>query len=134
MFSCTTPTLECGDLLEIYAEKPEKCHFINCIEGTNQTLVEATYQVSGEDSWQVEEFFVAKYGLGKLKFTCCGWEPTDGKKGTINNVEIEQINPNYHFTISMFGNAEKQMENGEFIIEDDRSKVEFTVTVTIIEV
>jgi hypothetical protein len=126
--------LKCGDLLEKYAEKPEKCHFIDCEKGTGQTIMTATYSVNGNDSYEVEELLIEKYDIGPLKFTCCGWESTDGKNGYVENDALKKFNPNYVLEISMYGNAERKDPNDEWVIEKDRTKIEYNITAKIIEV
>lgn len=127
--------VECGDLLTRYAEKPDELEFLKCERGEGQTVLEADYRVTGKKSKDVEAFLAEKYGMGNLKFTCCGWEPEDGKNGQIDHVELRRINPNYSIIISMFASAEKEDKNGKSYIEFDRNKIDyFTVRVKIIEV
>ncbi len=132
--ACGNQSLECGDLLERYAEKPQKLEFVECKAGTGQTILEATYKVKGEDSKEIEEFLVQKYGIGNLKFVCCGWESTNGENGYVDDKELKMIDPNYTLEVSMYGNAEKENEDGEIAIESDRNKIEFIVTARILDV
>jgi hypothetical protein len=126
-------TIECGDLLSRYAKKPEKLRFVDCTVGEGQVVLEAKYSVSGKDSKAVEKFLVKKYGMGKLKFVCCGWESKDGKSGQINNLKAFKDYPNYSIMISMFASAEKGTD--ESSLELDRNEVEeFTVLVEIVDV
>ncbi len=129
---CAAQDLECGDLLNIYGEKPEQLTFVDCTEGAGQTILEARYSVA--DSEAVEAFLVENYGLEKLKFVCCGWEPTGSRSGWIKNEKLLELNPNYVLSITMYGNAEKKNSDGEFVIETDRSNVEFTVVVTLLDI
>lgn len=125
--------VDCGDLLEQYGEKPPQLTFVGCKEGTEQSRLEATYKVSGTNAQAVELFLREKYGLAPLKFVCCGWEPTNGKTGTIQHSDLAKINPNYILDVSMFGNAERKNEQGEYYIERDRTKVDFMVIVKLLD-
>ncbi|TPN88876.1 DUF4952 domain-containing protein [Aquimarina algicola] len=132
--SCKSQHLECGDLLEKYGEKPQHLDFISCKEGKGQTILVAEYKVEGKYSEEVEEFLIEKYNIGKLEFVCCGWEPSGGKRGNITPPELIAIDPYYILEISMFGNAEKEDENGKVQLEFDRTKIDFVVMVRIIRV
>lgn len=125
--------MECGDLLEKYAKKLEKIEFIECKNGSGQTILEADYKVLGMDSKEVEEVLITEFGMGKLKFVCCGWEPENGKSGYVENKLLKEINQNYVLEISMYANAEKKNKKGKTEIEFDRNKVDFNLNVKIIE-
>lgn len=127
--------IKCGDLLSRYAEKPAKLSFVNCVTGEGQVILEAQYSVSGKDSKEVEDFLVKAYGLGKLQFTCCGWESKNGKNGQIDALKGLENYPNYSLIISMFASAEQESKENETELELDRTKIEhFTVLVQIVEV
>ena len=132
--SCFTQSLECGDLLEKYATKPNKVEFIKCRTGTGQTILEADYKVSGKDSKEIEKILIQEFGMGKLKFVCCGWEPINGKNGYVENKQLKITNQDYVLEISMYANAEKKNENGKIEIEFDRNKVDFNLKVKILEI
>ena len=132
--SCLTQNLECGDLLKKYAVKPNKVKFIECKTGTGQTILEADYKVSGENSREIENILIQEFGMGKLKFVCCGWESENGKNGYVENEHLKEINQNYVLEISMYANAEKENEKGETDIEFDRNKIEFNLKVRIMEI
>ncbi len=132
--SCSKQNLECGDLLEKYAKKPDKVEFIECKSGTGQTIFEADYKILGTDSKEIEEILIAEFGMGKLKFVCCGWEPENGKNGYVENKHLKEINQNYVLEISMNANAEKKNEKGKTEIEFDREKVDFNLKVRIMEI
>jgi len=133
-FSYTNTPIECADLLEKYAEKPAQLTFIACKIGTGQTVLEAKYIVEGKDAKAVEDFLVARYGLGEMTFTCCGWESKNGQSGSIENAELKQQHPNYVLDISMYGNAETADENGDIYLEKDREKVVFYVSVKLLDI
>ncbi len=120
----------CGDLLDVYAEKPEKLEFVECkTYKSSQSRVVATYRVSGKDAAEVEAFFVEKYGMGELKWACCGWE-TSGKNGSFKHPELTAISPYLSAIITMFASAE--VDYNEEGLELDRTKIEyFTVEVNI---
>lgn len=124
--------IECGDLLSRYAEKPAKLNFLDCVSGEGQVILEAKYEVSGKDSKEVEDFLVKAYGLGKLKFVCCGWESENGRNGQIDAVKGLEDYPNYSLSIIMFASAEIEEEGR---LELDRNKIKgFTVLVQIVDV
>ena len=54
--------------------------------------------------------------MGKLKFTCCGWESSE--PGSYQSGE-------YYLDISMYANAEKADSAGKLYIEKDRKKIEY---------
>ncbi len=128
-------TIECGDLLERYAQKPKGLIYIDCISNkTFQTIVSAEYRTSGENSENVEQFLVNKYGMGKLKWICCAWG-NGGKYGGFQHQDITNINSNYMVTISMYASGEVEDEEGKVTIEKDKHKIEyFTVIVEILDV
>ena len=128
-----SPNLECGDLLEKYATKPNNVEFIACKTGTGQTILEADYKILGKDSEEIERFLISEFGIGELKFVCCGWESLNGKNGYVDNKQLKAINENYTLEISMFANAEKKNEKGEFFVEFDRNKIDFCLKVRILE-
>ena len=114
-----------------YGEKPKELEFIACKEGEGQLIVEARYRVAGKEAGKVEQYLIKKYGVGKLKFYCCGWEPENGKNGQIKNTKLTKINTDYHLLITMFASAEKKSG----ALELDRDKIKFfTVIVKIVEV
>lgn len=119
----------CGDLLEQYAKKPENLEFIECKKGTGQTKFEANYKVVGKHARNVEAFFSKNYGMGKLKFLCCGWEP-NGKNGWVKSKALK----NDDMEISMWGNAEKENPDGSVRLERDRNKIDFSVRVRILDI
>ncbi len=128
-------SLECGDLLARYGEKQPIFNFVGCSVGEGQTILEAMYNVRGEHSEEAEAFLIKKYGLGKLTFTCCGWEPKNGKAGQIKNSSLQQKHPNYTLSITMFANAEQKRENGDAYLEKDRNKIAyFTVLVKVLNI
>lgn len=126
--------MECGDLLQRYAETLKHAEFVGCEQGTGQTKLVSTYKVLDNANEQVEDNLVEKYNIGELKFTCCGWDSSSGKNGEILSPELKKINSNYVLEVSMYGNAEKINEKGQIYIELDRNKVDFYVIVKIIEV
>jgi hypothetical protein len=130
----TNEPTECEDLWKKYGTVPKGVVFENCQKETGQTIKRATYKVAGEEAEEVEAFLIEKYGIGKLHFVCCGWESKNGQNGTIRHKAIKKMNPFYDLDIVMFASAEKQDENGEWYIEHDRTKVEFTIEVRLMEV
>lgn len=132
--SCTIEKKEDCNLLETYSEQPKHLEFIECKDGEDQVIKYSIYHVSGEHSFEVEKYLVENCGMGKLKFTCCGWEPQDGKDGEIVNGDLMELNRNYHLLVSMTGSAEKKNEKDSLYVEKDRNKIDkFIVTVRLIE-
>lgn len=127
-------SVDCTDLLSTYATKPQKVTFISCKTGSGQIILEANYKVSGKDSEEIERFLIRKYGMGKLTFVCCGWEPTNGQNGYIENEQLKNSNENYVLEVSMFANAEKEAKKGSFTIEKDRTKLDFYIKVRLLEI
>lgn len=127
--------IECGDLLALYAEMPEKLEalaFVKCEKTNGQTVARATYRVSGKASQAVEGFFVRHYGMGKLHWVCCGWENSGGNGGSFNHKALAKISPNLSGIISMHASGEVPPDNE---LEFDRNKIPyFTVEVELIDV
>lgn len=124
----------CGDLLEQYAEKPQNLEFVGCeVVKNSQTLVRATYSVSGNKSEEVEDFLVKNYGMGKLKWVCCGWE-TGRKYGSFEHSELTKIDPNLSVIINMYNSKEAEDEEvKKDTLALDRTQIEyFTVTVSLV--
>lgn len=129
--NCFAQDLSCEDLLEKYAVKPDKVEFIDCKPGIGQSIFEANYKVSGKDSKEVEAILIQQYGMGELKFVCCGWEASSGH---FTSEALKAINSDYTLEISMFANAEKQNESGTYEIEYDRDKLEFELLVRLMKI
>lgn len=125
--------LKCN-LLEAYAKTPKELEFVKCEEVKNsQIIYRATYRVRGNKSKIVEDFLVENYGMGNLKWACCGWDNA-GVYGQFKHVEFEKIDPYCSAVISMFASGEKTDKSKNAInLEQDREKIEyFTVTVELI--
>ncbi len=115
----------CGDLLTRYGEKPEKLEFISCESVDEpQKIIRLMYRVRGEDSKEVEDFLVEKYGMTKLKWACCAW---NGRGGQFNHDKFKAIHPYLGGGISMYASGE--VEGG---LEIDPEKIEyFYVEITL---
>ncbi len=127
--------IPCDDLLSVYAEKPKELRFIKCerIKGS-QTIVRATYKVAGKKSKAIEDFLVKTYGMGKLEWTCCGWD-NGGKYGVFEHSEFKKINRYCLALISMYASAEVQdkSKQSKVRLETDRNKIDFfTVIVELV--
>ena len=136
--NCNTwwnPKIPCNDLLSNYAKKPIGLEFIKCERIKNsQTKARATYRVSGKESEEIERFFVQNYGMGKLKWVCCGWE-TGGKYGVFEHSEFKKIDPDCSATIKMYASGELENQNNptKIKLEMDRNKIDyFTVVVELV--
>ncbi len=121
--------IPCGDLLKRYASSHPKLKFVSCQPGSpnGQAAVVATYEVRGDDSYEVEEFLVEHYGMGNLVWACCGWESQ--RFGSFTHKDITDANPHYNVLISMGASGEDYLDQGL-----GRSPVRFRVTVEIAEV
>lgn len=130
----------CGDLLQQYASKPAGLVLLGCADGQpgGQTVAVATYKVSGANAAQAETFFQARYGMGKLTFACCGWEPAQGKRGQVENAALRKLNPNYSLLITMYSDAQAMeqslVQDNASAWKDKRKVKQFLVEVTIVEV
>ena len=62
----------CGDLWKIYDKKPAIVEFVECSKGDEQLVAKAIYKVKGKHVPFIEKLLIRKYGMGKLKFVCCG--------------------------------------------------------------
>lgn len=133
--SCAGKINEDCDLLKSYGATHGYLEFIDCHTGDGQIIKYSNYKVTGTNSLEVENFLVENYGMGKLMFTCCGWEPEEGKEGEIIITELKKLNKDYHLLVSMYGNAEKTNEKDSAYIEKDRNKIDyFYVIVRLLEI
>lgn len=133
--SCTNHKKDDCNLLAAYSEQPKNLAFVECRKGQGQTIKYSTYKVTGAQSIEIENYLVEHYGMGELKFTCCGWEPKDGKEGEIINSELKKLNKDYHLLVTMTGSAEKKNDKDSLYIEKDRNKIDyFKVTVRLVEI
>ncbi len=114
------------DLLTQYAEKPAKLEFVKSEVGKGQIISTSYYNVSGKDSFEIEKILMEQYGMGKLKWICCGWEPEDGRRGSIKHKDLKEFE---FLSIEMYGNAEIIGDDGVLTLEKDRNKVTFEVIV-----
>ncbi|MCH2044220.1 MAG: DUF4952 domain-containing protein [Saprospiraceae bacterium] len=128
---------DCQDLLTQYAERPDHLEIVSCdVHEDNAQIVNATtYKVSGEYAAEIEQFLVKKYGMGKLKFVCCGWEPENGQLGQHSSKQLTQLHPNYVLGINMYASWELGNEKeGSLHGEMDQTKFDFYIVVTIYDV
>ncbi len=129
------PKVPCSDLLSDFSQKPPELEFISCEKTRNngQIIAEAKYRVCGKKSKIVEDFLVKTYGMGNLKWVCCGWE-TGGKFGVFEHPGFKKIDPDCIALIDMYGSVEFSDENKstELQSEIDRNKIDyFTVVVQL---
>jgi len=124
----------CGDLLEIYAQKPDGLEFVSCEKVEDeQTIARATYRVSGKNSKRVEGFLVGKYGMGKLKWACCGWD-NGGKYGSFEHLDLTKVHPFLSVIINMYASGEvtDEKDPSKIKLETTRNKIDyFTVVVEL---
>ena len=105
--------LSCGDLFAEYAEKPENIEFLKCTaleHDDRQKRMEAEYKVSKENSYEVEQFLVKRYGL--MRF--CDYSHAM----PINEVHLDpknlrEIAPYYSLNIRVSHHTNSLKEAGE---------------------
>lgn len=115
--------LFCGDFFTKYADKPSKLHFVKCTTGQGQTLFDAEYVVSSEDSQEVENILVKQYGL--MKFSDY-YHSMPMNEVFLEPVSLKKIDPDYHLLIII------NNDNFESLLIDSKTKNEgFTVNVKI---
>ncbi len=132
---CTNSKKEDCNLLAAYSEQPKNLAFVECKKGEGQTIKYSTYKVTGAHSLELEKYLIEHYGMGKLEFTCCGWEPKDGKEGEIIHSELTKLNKDYHLLVTMSASAEKKDDKDFLYLEKDRNKIDyFNVTVRLVEI
>jgi hypothetical protein len=86
---------ECGDLLSQFGTKPDALEFLDCTAvHAPQVRFSARYRVPGNQAEMVEDFLHTEYGMNKLQFVCCGWEPKDGVRGSLTV-------PRHYFSLTM---------------------------------
>ncbi|MGF6907116.1 DUF4952 domain-containing protein [Fusobacterium sp. PH5-44] len=111
----------CGDLLEIYAKKPDNLEFVECeiIDGA-QTLVRATYRVSGKKSKEVEDFLVGNYNMKELEWSdFSGWV-NKGIWGIFEHKDLCEIDKFLSGAVIMYQKIELGTKR-----EYDRDKIEY---------
>ena len=104
----------CGDLWKIYDNKPAMVEFVECSKGDGQLVAKAIYKVKGKDVPFIEKLLIRKYGMGKLKFVCCGYENENGVHGLIQSQKLSNLDPNISISIAMF--------SGDDFLTKDRKK------------
>jgi hypothetical protein len=80
IYSCNELKNPCN-LVEYYSLQLDGLQLTECGTGEGQTTIYSKYTIYGKQSHQLEKQLVKKYGMGQLTFTCCGWEPKNGKLG-----------------------------------------------------
>lgn len=127
--------IPCNDLLSTYAKKPVGLEFIKCERPKEgQIKARAIYRVSGEKSEEVEQFLIKNYGMGKLKWTCCGWD-VGGKYGEFEHPEFKKIDPYCSAILNMNASGVVQDKNNstKTTLETNRNNIDyFTVVVELI--
>ena len=116
--------LSCGDLFSTYAEKPVKLDFMKCTKGTGQTLFDAKYTVSSENSHEVEKILVKQYGL--MKFSDYYYSMPINEV-FIRSKSLEEYDNNYTLLIIISN------ENFDFI-HNKKMDTGFTVNVKIMDI
>jgi hypothetical protein len=103
-------------------------------QGEGQVIKQAVYRVTGEHSHQVEWFLVNTFGMGKLKFACCGWDPENGKSGEITCRKLEKMQ-DHHLAVEMYASAEINDSNDSTYLELDRNNIDyFFVLVSLLKI
>ena len=76
-----TPT--CADFLANAGVRLEGLTYLSCEPAQNAQIptLRARYEVSGAQAALVESRLQERYGMARLKFLCCGWEPENGRTG-----------------------------------------------------
>ncbi|WP_298540899.1 DUF4952 domain-containing protein [uncultured Aquimarina sp.] len=123
--------VSCNDILSTYAIKPNGLEFIKCVRPKNsQIKIKATYRVNSKQSKEIENFLVENYGMGELKWACCGWDNA-GKYGGFEHPEFKKIDPYCTAIISMYasgGIKDKNEWNG-IKLETDRNKIDYFIVI-----
>jgi hypothetical protein len=74
---------QCADFLRQAGFRHVALKYTGCSPGRSAQIrvLRATYEVSGRNAATVEAVLIKRYGMAKLKFNCCLWEPKGGKQG-----------------------------------------------------
>lgn len=86
---------------------------------TSQNLCTSVYKISGQYAHATERLLIKKYGMGKLVFACCGWEPKNGQNGYFKPAHLlaNHAYAYYSITIGSEETLERQWEKiGSFYI------------------
>ncbi|WP_447919240.1 DUF4952 domain-containing protein [Achromobacter aegrifaciens] len=70
------PTPGCEDFLEVLGGKPDYVEYQGCrpeFRAQGKPLV-ARYRLDGVHAAQAQEYLRQRFGMGPLRFRCCGWE------------------------------------------------------------
>ena len=75
---------QCGDVLSQFGTKPERLEFLECIVvDAPQVALSARYRISGDLAESIEDSLKKEYEMRELYFACCGWEPSEGGRGSL---------------------------------------------------
>ncbi len=106
----------CADFLARWSNKPKELKFTGCqlVRGQQTDQVIYQYTVPGKKATTVEAFLRQRFGMGKLRFICCGWESA-GRQGS-----YQDQNGYYHRI---------EMASGETIVKNWPQIAKFHVRV-----
>ena len=96
----------------------------------SQILCESVYRIPGKYARYAESVLVRRFGMGKLRFACCGWFPGRGKRGAADGTfRHSHLMSNgayaaYGISMSSEETLEKQWDRIEY----------FYITLTIYEI
>jgi hypothetical protein len=81
----------CDDFLKLTKRKPDQLEFVECKVSNHHQLraLIATYRVPGEHASRVESYLSRRTNMAKLRFVCCGWEPSSRVSPRLGRLPIK---------------------------------------------
>jgi hypothetical protein len=94
---------ECAGAIKVWRQPPKELKLASCqVELGQLEILVVRYTVKGTDAAKVEKMLRQRFGMGKLHFVCCGWEPRN-QKGHYKDRE------GYNYDVSMISDETVEM-------------------------
>jgi Domian of unknown function (DUF4952) len=107
---------DCAKSSKVWRQPPKELKLTSCqVESGQLEILVVRYVVKGVDAAKVEKMLRQRFGMGKLRFVCCGWG-SQNKKGSYRDQD------GYNYDISM--------NSGETVEMNWRKIPEFEVVVS----
>jgi Domian of unknown function (DUF4952) len=87
---------DCAKSSKVWRQPPKEFKLSSCqVESGQLEILVLRYAVKGVDAAKVEKMLRQRFGMGKLRFVCCGWEPQN-KNGHYKDKD------GYNYRIAMY--------------------------------
>ena len=105
---------DCVDPLKRFPDRPEHLVFMEHRPRQGQTVCSTLYRVPGEYAAAVEKYLMRRFGMARLVFRCCGWEPKDGRSGAYRKPEYSEKGLHRHYRITMYSDETVIRDRGRW--------------------